>query len=115
MVTSGEMEHEGADAGQESVSPAVSYLSLAEASRCLPGQPHVSTLHRWRLRGVRGIKLRTALIGGRRFTTEEWVTEFIAASTNSSQCGLDGNTSRELQRREIDICRAEQELEDSGI
>jgi hypothetical protein len=32
-------------------------LSLTEAAALLPGRPHVSTLHRWRLRGVRGVKL----------------------------------------------------------
>ena len=32
---------------------------------------HRSTVHRWRLRGVRGIKLATLLVGGIRYTSAE--------------------------------------------
>ena len=51
-------------------------LSLQQASQILPGRPHISTLHRWRLRGVRGQKLVTVLIGGRRYTSRRALSEF---------------------------------------
>lgn len=43
----------------------------------IPGQPHISTLIRWYTKGVRGVKLETALIGGRRFTSLEAIQRFI--------------------------------------
>jgi len=39
----------------------------------------LATLHRYRLNGVRGVKLETVLIGGLRYTSEEAVDRFIAA------------------------------------
>ncbi len=38
--------------------------------------PHVSTIYRWRLRGIRGVKLETFLIGGRRYTSVEAIERF---------------------------------------
>ena len=38
---------------------------------------HTSTFHRYRLRGLRGIRLRTWLIGGRRMTTRAAVRRFL--------------------------------------
>jgi hypothetical protein len=60
-------------------------FSLAEAASLLPGKLHVSTLHRWRLRGVRGIKLKTVMIGGRRFVAKSALEEFIAATTAAKE------------------------------
>ena len=42
------------------------YFSFPEAAKRLPSRPHISTWHRWRTRGVHGIKLATVKIGGRR-------------------------------------------------
>lgn len=42
---------------------------------------HPSTLHRWRLRGVRGVRLDTVLIGGTRYTSTEALSRFFAATT----------------------------------
>jgi len=42
---------------------------------------HPSTLHRWRLRGVRGVRLGTVLIGGTRYTSTEALSRFFAATT----------------------------------
>jgi hypothetical protein len=54
------------------------YLSLAAASRLLPSRPHLSTVWRWCLRGIRGVKLRTVIVGGRRYTTREYLNDFVA-------------------------------------
>jgi len=40
-----------------------------------------SSLHRWRLRGCRGVKLETLLIGGSRTTSEEALQRFFEATT----------------------------------
>ncbi|MDA8563103.1 DUF1580 domain-containing protein [Mariniblastus sp.] len=42
---------------------------------------HPSTIHRWRLRGVRGVRLETLLIGGTRNTSAEALSRFFAATT----------------------------------
>ena len=60
-------------------------LTLLEATKILPGRPGLSTIHRWRLRGVRGIKLETLLVGGRRFTSREALERFSAAITAAAE------------------------------
>ena len=51
---------------------------LARASPDVPGRPHASTLIRWAMRGVRGVRLETVVIGGRRFTSLEAIQRFVA-------------------------------------
>jgi hypothetical protein len=60
-------------------------LTFSEAAAILPGRPHVSTFHRWRLRGVHGIKLSTYLVGGRRYTTRRDLEVFVAATTAAAE------------------------------
>jgi hypothetical protein len=55
-----------------------SYIPLAEASKEILGHPHISTLHRWAMRGVRGVKLDTVVVGHRRFVTKEAIDQFLA-------------------------------------
>ena len=45
----------------------------------IPGRPDRSTTYRWWLKGVRGAKLETLLIGNKRFTSREAIGRFIAA------------------------------------
>ncbi len=88
-------------------------LSLAEAARTIPGQPHIATLHRWRLRGIRGIKLRTVKAGGRRFVSQEALAEFFCQTTAAA----DGKPApvRTSKRRQRAIEAAERELDRAGI
>jgi Protein of unknown function (DUF1580) len=51
-------------------------LSFTQAAKALPGRVHLSTIHRWRLGGVRGIKLESVLIGGKRLTSAEALQRF---------------------------------------
>jgi Protein of unknown function (DUF1580) len=53
-------------------------LSLAEAAKRLSNHPHISTVWRWSLRGVRGVRLQTIAVGGRRYTTATYLEEFVA-------------------------------------
>ncbi|MBV8232948.1 MAG: DUF1580 domain-containing protein [Planctomycetaceae bacterium] len=62
-------------------------LSLAQAARGVPptrqDKPvHVSTLTRWILRGVHGVRLEAARLGGRWVTSEEAICRFSAALTD---------------------------------
>ncbi len=89
-------------------------ITLAEAAQTLPGGAvHVSTIHRWRMKGCRGVRLETFLRGGIRHTTREALERFFVATTAAA----DGNvtpvrTSSQLER---EIGRAERELDESGI
>ena len=56
-----------------------------------------STLHRWRLRGCRGIKLETLLIGGTRTTSAEALQRFFSATTRVQ----DGQPSTESKASSI--------------
>jgi hypothetical protein len=57
-------------------------ISIGEAPAYYPGKrPHIATVHRHYLRGVRGVKLGTVLVGGRRYTSQEEIERFIAATT----------------------------------
>lgn len=54
---------------------------FAKAARSLPDSPHVGTLHRWSRQGVRGRRLESIVIGGRRYTSVEALQRFVAAVT----------------------------------
>jgi hypothetical protein len=55
------------------------HVLLTEAGEHIVGHPSVNTIRRWAGRGVRGVRLRTWLIGGRRYTSVEAVAQFVAA------------------------------------
>ncbi len=64
-------------------------LPLAEAVYQATGQrPHLSTCIRWSTRGSVGIRLRTKVLGSRRLTTVEWVSEYIAAVTEAKNASM---------------------------
>jgi hypothetical protein len=89
-------------------------LTLAQAARTLPGGAvHVSTIHRWRQKGVRGVRLETFLRGGVRYTTDQAIERFFAATTAAA----DGHTppDRTSRQRQQAMLRAEKELADAGL
>jgi hypothetical protein len=55
--------------------------TLTEAARLLPDRPHVSTLYRWAQRGVKGVRLETVVVGGRRYTSVEALQRFAQRLT----------------------------------
>ncbi len=86
-------------------------LTLSQAARHL--DLHVSTLWRWQLRGVRGVRLETILLGGIRFTSHEALERFTAACTAAA----DGTkpTACMTNQRQRQIEDAERELAEAGI
>ena len=88
-------------------------LSLLKAAKSLPDRPHISTLCRWWRRGVRGVKLETITIGGRRYTSAEALERFSAATTAAASS--DPRVKDTPQQREGAIRVAEQELDRAGI
>jgi hypothetical protein len=88
-------------------------LTLAEAARSLPGGPvHVSTIHRWRLRGVRGVKLEVLLRGGIRYTSSEALGRFYSAVTAAADAAATPNSA---QYREKTILAAANFLAEEGM
>jgi hypothetical protein len=83
--------------------------TLSQVTRIVPGNPHVATLHRWRLRGVKGVKLETVLVGGRRFTSVEALARFTERLN-----GGRGSQRITPARRQREIKQAEDELAKSG-
>ena len=88
-------------------------IHFPEATRAFPGRKRLSlaTLHRWRLHGVRGVRLDTLLIGGLRYTSREAIGRFIAAQ-NADQQPAPQITAKQRQRQS-ESARAE--LERIGI
>jgi len=89
-------------------------VTLAEAAKLVPGRPiHISTIHRWRLKGVRGIRLDTVMRGGIRFTSRDALERFFAESTAAAD-GLP-TTVRTCAARAKAIAAAKKELAEAGI
>lgn len=57
----------------------------------------LATLHRYRLHGIRGIRLETVLIGGSRYTSAASINRFIAAQ-NASETPAPQFTPSQRQR-----------------
>lgn len=88
-------------------------VSFSDARSAFPGDRRVSlaTLHRWRQRGIRGIKLETWLIGGLRYTSHEAIGRFIALQ-NERDTPAVSITASQRQRQ----CEAAQvALEKMGV
>lgn len=57
------------------------FLTIAQAARLLPNRPQPGTIWRWRTKGIRGIKLDTCLVGGRRYVRKQSIVDFIERVT----------------------------------
>jgi hypothetical protein len=63
-------------------SPTERAMTLGEAARWIADRtggrkPHVSTLSRWAIKGVRGTRLSTTRVGGRYLTTQADLASFL--------------------------------------
>ena len=83
-------------------------VSMRQAREELPGRPSASTLNRWITIGVKGVRLRTVMVGGRRFVSRDDLDAFIAGTTAAANG--ESKTVRTPRKRERDIQRAEREL-----
>lgn len=81
-------------------------LTLAAAREAFPGKDRVSpaTIHRWRLHGVRGVRLETLLIGGQRFTSREAISRFIDQQ-NHPQGAVDTSVTPAKRARQSEAAR----------
>lgn len=88
-------------------------IAVGDTPAVCPGKPHKSTVWRWVLKGVRGIRLETIVVGGKRYTTIEAIERFIAATT--AKANGEPTPLRTPRQRQRAIERAERELSDAGI
>jgi hypothetical protein len=77
-------------------------VPLADAPSLAPRRPggrrlSTGTLYRWALKGWRGHRLRTWLVGGRHHTTADAIREFIVACSESGR--PDSATPRAVRPR----------------
>lgn len=88
-------------------------ITLAEACRRVPPDGvSTATMARWIQRGVRGVKLETIAIGGRRLTSEEALSRFFAAQ-NSHDAPAAPVITAAQRRRQSESAR--QELVRMGV
>ncbi|WP_197531007.1 DUF1580 domain-containing protein [Posidoniimonas corsicana] len=59
-------------------------LTVKQARLEFPSRPSVPTIWRWMLKGVRGVVLDSACIGGRRFTSREACRRFLSSQSSAS-------------------------------
>ena len=90
-----------------------SLVSITEAAKSLPGRPNITTIWRWRNRGVRGVKLETILSGGRCFTSVEALRRFQERVTAAAD-GAPVPTETPRQREHA-IDRAEKRAAELGV
>ena len=103
-------------------------ITLAEAAEHLPRingrRIHVSSLHRWRVNGIRGIRLETRRLGRRVVTSVEALERFSRAlaeldhaldpEEGTSAMSVAPNCRTEAQLAS-DVARAKKELDQEGI
>jgi hypothetical protein len=100
-------------------------LSLTQAckletmpSRREGKRPNVSTLWRWSMQGIRGVRLETLMAGGVRVTSQEAIQRFFDRLTEQSETGRVA-TAPEPRRlpahRRKAIEAAEKKLAKAGI
>jgi hypothetical protein len=77
-------------------------MSLADAGKLVG--VHASQLHRWSSKGVRGVRLRTFLIGGKRKTAPKLIEEFLQAL--NAPHFIDEETEQLNARRHSDAAEA---------
>lgn len=88
-------------------------VTLSEAAALLPDRPHVSTLHRWRMNGIHGVRLESVQIGRKRYTSQEALARFVAATTAAADGdGFQAELGHSQKQR---LERAKRELAAAGI
>lgn len=60
------------------------FIAVNDLANHLPGRPSRATVWRWLLRGVKGHRLESTLVGGRRFVRSSSLKAWLAAINHSS-------------------------------
>jgi len=73
------------------------------------------TAWRWAQRGIKGTRLETFSVGGRRFTTREAFQRFVEKISRASSCAIGLPNPRTRRQEEADRHHAENELSRDGF
>lgn len=90
-------------------------VTLAQLAKLLPSRPHISTVARWASRGIRGVRLTTQLICGRRCATFREVERFIAASSAAAAKPTSAAAVTSSRPRSTRVKRADRRLDNHGV
>ena len=90
-------------------------LTLRDAAKVLPRRrrgrkPHLSTLVRWSICGIRGVRLETIRVGGTLCTSREAHQRFCERLSSPHE-----SPSRPSATRQRSVQKAKKELDDAGI
>jgi len=86
-------------------------ISLTELAR--REGVNICTVWRWAQRGVKGIKLETFCVGGRRYTTQEAFARFVERSTAAAnETSASSTSNHDTDRHERLV---EKQLEEAGL
>ncbi|WP_182870877.1 DUF1580 domain-containing protein [Rhodopirellula sp. JC639] len=88
-------------------------ISIRDACRTGGRKRHRSTLYRWMTRGVRGIRLESALFGGERVTSIEALSRFFERLNGSDESNV--NLPKRISQNGLDSSRADAELAAEGM
>lgn len=94
-------------------------VTLTQATRHVPARrkgkkPAVSTMYRWSMGGVRGIKLETLMVGGTRCTSVQALQRFFERITAATDGTLTSSSTMN-RRRAAQVRAADRELDAAGI
>lgn len=73
-------------------------IPLSNVSHHLESRPSTATVWRWALRGVKGVKLESIVIGGRRYTSTAAIDRFITRLSEPE--GRNGGVTTSVARSE---------------
>lgn len=106
MKTDATPQHTGIDFATEEI------LTLHEACKLVkPKDASLATMHRWVTKGIRGVKLETIAVGGRKLTSKEAWFRFVAAQ-NAPETPVPTITPKQ-RRKQSEAARVE--LERMGV
>lgn len=92
-------------------------MTLRQAAAYFPGRSgdgvSEASTWRWVLKGLRGVKLESTKIAGTRYTSQEAIERFIAATSVDS--GPQQEAPRTQRRRQRDIAAAARQLDAAGV
>ena len=88
---------------------------LSPSHICRELEISAATVGRWFGKGVRGVRLESIVVGGRRYTTREALQRFVDATTAAPSPAAGPADCRTNRQRDAAIARAEAELEKAGV
>lgn len=66
-------------------------IPIREVSSLFPRSPSQQTIWRWTTKGVRGVLLKSLVVGATRYTCPAWIDEFVQQQNASSTLASGGN------------------------